>query len=614
MKKFILSTMLGMMALGVMAQENTVSFSYANDDVFAYGTSSAQRYDVAMCLQNAGLKGAAIKSIEAYVTSPENLGTCSVWLAKELALDGREIVTDLQEEVTPVAATYSTTEAGLLKLDLETPYEYDGESLYIGYSIDVPALTTDDQKKPVLLSAGENTNGFYLHGSRNPLIWTNYSARVGGVAVINVILEGDFPENALAVSSVDYVLAIAGTPVNVTANVVNMGASTVENIDVTYTLNDETFEKTVELDNPIEPNMAATVPVTFAIDPIDEKGLYIFTLDITALNGESNMSSNSKGENQIGVLDQPFTNRPLVEEYTGLWCGWCPRGFQGMEELGQVFGDDVVIICYHSDDPMMVANTPPAVMGYPEAQINQYAVIDPYYGTKNGSDFYIKTDVEQALQEEAICDINLVDYEIDGNMLTVTTSTIFGFPNDNANYSIGYVLTANGMSNPNWGQVNYFPMYANDYKNTGLAEWVSMGSPVYGLIFNDVCVNASGYNGVKESLPNEIEFGKEYLHTYSLQCKDIRSAKDNSILDFNIEDAYINFFVIDKTNRIVLNANKCKLGTTGVEKIESVESVVATTYYDLNGRAIANPANGIFIKVDKLADGKVNTSKVVVRK
>ena len=54
-------------------------------------------------------------------------------------------------------------------------------------------------------------------------------------------------------------------------------------------------------------------------------------------------------------------------------------------------------------------------------------------------------------------------------------------------------------------------------------------------------------------------------------------------------------------------------GASGVEEIaaDSMSPVVAEEYYDIAGRRVQNPANGIFIKVEKLANGKTVTTKLV---
>ena len=53
---------------------------------------------------------------------------------------------------------------------------------------------------------------------------------------------------------------------------------------------------------------------------------------------------------------------------------------------------------------------------------------------------------------------------------------------------------------------------------------------------------------------------------------------------------------------------------SGVNTIDTDSDVVTTTYYNLQGVRVINPAAGqIVVKVDTLANGRVRTSKVLVR-
>ena len=53
---------------------------------------------------------------------------------------------------------------------------------------------------------------------------------------------------------------------------------------------------------------------------------------------------------------------------------------------------------------------------------------------------------------------------------------------------------------------------------------------------------------------------------------------------------------------------------TGVDEIEnSLLTVEATTYYDLTGREISSPADGVYIRKDRMSDGSIRVRKIRVR-
>lgn len=72
----------------------------------------------------------------------------------------------------------------------------------------------------------------------------------------------------------------------------------------------------------------------------------------------------------------------------------------------------------------------------------------------------------------------------------------------------------------------------------------------------------------------------------------------------------------DQVENVVSNADNgagptLKFTSSGIEGVQSTSSIINTEYYDLKGRKLAEPAKGVSIRVEKLADGKKITSKVL---
>src|SRR5438094_395219 len=85
------------------------------------------------------------------------------------------------------------------------------------------------------------------------------------------------------------------------------------------------------------------------------------------------------GGNGISPVPSTFTQKVLVEEITGEWCGYCPDGLLKLEDAensapGKVYGASV-----HNGDPFTIqpfdndfeATFP--VGGYPQAMVNRVA-------------------------------------------------------------------------------------------------------------------------------------------------------------------------------------------------------------------------------------------------
>ena len=79
-----------------------------------------------------------------------------------------------------------------------------------------------------------------------------------------------------------------------------------------------------------------------------------------------------------------FVQVPVVEEFTGTWCGWCTIGYEGMESAKATFGDNAVLIAVHVGDVMDNSDyysVADRVSGYPSSFINRSidAYPAPYY-------------------------------------------------------------------------------------------------------------------------------------------------------------------------------------------------------------------------------------------
>ena len=175
----------------------------------------------------------------------------------------------------------------------------------------------------------------------------------------------------------------------------------------------------------------------------------------------------------------------------------------------------------------------------------------------------------------------------------------------NGNYQVGYVLTANGLSRPEWAQRNYYAGMGGDYTGTYLETLTQMPRVIFGMVFNDVAVDVAPMKGVEGSLPSSIKTAEEYTHTYTFDI----SGND---LIVNPEDLVVNALVIDKNTGAVINSNKFALGAdTGVEGIMDDVEVISTEYFNLNGMNVRTPTRGVVIKRETLSDGTYRTNKII---
>lgn len=613
MKKYLVALVSSFMAAASLsdASAEITEFTYAEGELFSYGQGKKENIDVAICIDNPSLEGMRLIGFRAYLSCADGFENTSLWLSNELNLEDKVNAPDIASyDVTPVSVPYGEGNIGLLSIDLPQPYILNGEPLYLGYSITVAQNETMEQKYPMVLSEGSHSNGFYLHMSKSVLKWMDYTKKAGGVAYIVALLDGDFYENSLSIKSSEEAYAELGKNFEMQINVNNNGGATVENLKYIYTYDneDKIYEGSVSLPSPIQPDLTLYWPVTLTFEGISQIGPHDVNLTITEINGVENMSSQSSVSGLVNVMPYIPQHRPLVEEFTGLWCGWCPRGWIGMDMLGEKFGPDEVTICYHNGDAMAVTSTYPVDFdGYPSASIDRIDVIDPYYGTFDESvDFGISYDVENAMNQVTMADVQ-ISAELVGTTVNAETSVIFMKDIKEADYELGYVLVCNGLTSPSWVQQNYYAGLGSEYVGTYLEEVCELPKRAAGLIFNDVAVDVSGMNGVPGSIPESIKTGETYTHAYSFDIKD------NSLVQ-NQDNLIVTVFVIDKKTKRILNANKCDCSglITSIDSLDDDNIIVSSQYYDLNGRKITNPS-GLVIRADKLKDGSLRTRKVVIK-
>lgn len=618
----ILTTLLlGAIGLPAVAQNipgpGTIDYTYAQGNPGGYGKGKKETIDVAMCIDDPGTAGMKLTGFKAYISGTEGISGTSLWLTKELTIENKVNVPDVGSyDVTPTTENFAGTSFGVLDVTLPEPYVLTGEPLYLGYTLTVDDTAPATAQAPIVLSRGvTNPNGFWLHMSKSILRWLQYDETAegpgwkGGVAYIVARLEGELPSNSLGISGHEPINSMPGEPFRAVINVINSGRNDVETVKFTYSYDDSAaiYEGSATPPQPIPPALMTSTPLTLEIENgLTAYGHHTLNVTITEVNGRPNEAPN--GSMACGMDVIPFlpTHRPLMEEYTGLWCGWCPGGYIAMQMIEERYGDRQLSITYHYDDPMEVTkNFPMNVSGYPNSSIDRRKLINPYYGSDEVTQFGIAYDLEDAMAVEALSAID-VQAELVGDEVKATASVRFIRDMEGTDYEVGFVLTASGLTDRTWRQENYYAG-RTDYRGTPLEVLTTWPERVSGLVFDDVAVDVSGMMGVKGSIPANIVTNDEYITSISYDISG------NSLVQHRDNMAVAAYVINKKTGRID-NACKYDFKTGSSSGVEAAEAdVVAREYYDLHGRRVNRPGPGIHIRVDRLSDGSSRSAKVALR-
>jgi hypothetical protein len=227
--------------------------------------------------------------------------------------------------------------------------------------------------------------------------------------------------------------------------------------------------------------------------------------------------------------------------------------------------------------------------------------LDAYYGTTE-KEFGIADDLAKRNKDFGFADLALEAVLSDNGVINISTDVTFPFNLLEGNYSVEYILTANGLKNASWAQSNY---YAEESQGNPLyMEQFSKGpSSVTGLVFNDVVVLTSELLGGSQ---NDIELAFTEVpvnFSYSFNLSDaVNSSYQPVIQDKN--QLKVAALLIDRNTGAVVNANKTKV--VNPSAITAVENTPdrSVTVFDLQGRRVNQTVKGLYI---------VNGRKVVIK-
>ncbi|MBK8700002.1 MAG: choice-of-anchor J domain-containing protein [Saprospiraceae bacterium] len=162
----------------------------------------------------------------------------------------------------------------------------------------------------------------------------------------------------------------------------NYGLSTINSIDIEWT---DGVESHVDERTGINVKFFETYYGQFktkvAVDEPEQINIKARVLKINGL--VDSVAVNNERSLVIHGLDKDIPQKMVVEEGTGTWCGWCPRGAVNMAKMRDTYSDEFIGIAVHNEDPMMSdeynagITSIPGFSGFPSVVINRASVQDP---------------------------------------------------------------------------------------------------------------------------------------------------------------------------------------------------------------------------------------------
>ena len=449
-------------------------------------------------------------------------------------------------------------------IDNNGKFEIDGEGFYVGYEVEAAECA-------MALSNLYNDNGCWVDLGDG---WKNYAtdpAHKSTVLNIDVRISGTkVPVDANLISANGSVAA-ENVPFAITAQVKNQGYSKITKLGLAYSINGEE-EKSIEL---TKLNILAgkDAEVSYTLPENTYKlGVYSLNMRITSVNGAADeIDDNNSGETTLNVLPFIPAKRLFVEEWTGIDCGFCPRGivaFKTMHEEHPSQFVGIAIHCYNNNGPLAPV----------EYRDYLYALAQNFpgcYVQRQSPTQPTVTNLETIHQNlSKIAPSMRIEVEsklsADGNNVEATAIVTPLALKKGAKYKLGFVLTENDVTG--YGQLNNFA--GGSYGEMG--GWENKGSRVYEPL-QHVARATYGLEGIDGSVPEEMTLNTDIEYPVSIPVPSNVQNKNNLT---------VVAILIDAATGYVENAAEAAVGNNSVTGINAINDNTAAApqgVYTLEG-------------------------------
>ncbi|MDE6006040.1 MAG: hypothetical protein K2G67_00585 [Muribaculaceae bacterium] len=459
------------------------------------------------------------------------------------------------------SAPEQTTEANLSSsgfgenfVELDQPFTITGEkAIFVGYRFKYVA------------------NSYYIVADENPTdaqtcLFANVAKETDTPSLLNVAdqigslcisarISGDnLPMNLLSIRALAIPEYVApGSPFEFHATVKNMGANTIQSAKFKAILgeneytSDYSFSKTLEIgeERLIKiSNIPNTTEGVFkvAVSPLSAN-------DVPVENPETFNSASSSFNSEL-------TRPVVIEEGTGNWCQFCPRGIVMMEYFKENYPDWVLIAVHGGNtEPMFVPGYGEWLNKYaaafPAAMANRYMNVDiagdiasyytPIYNYFNSTPGYVTPSIEAATTE-------------DGTSVDVTAKSNFIFDTEVKHY-LSLVIVEDNVGP--YAQQNYY------YKRNELPQWNDIPSGTK-IKYNEV---ARAILPDLDAFPAQIEKNVEYSYTANMPLSYTYGKKPNSRAgtEINPQNARVIALVTNSVTGAIVAACQTPIYCTGVK-------------------------------------------------
>lgn len=604
-------------------EDNDIWGYYTGDNIeelFAIGIGQKIQYTYSVCYYVPGslLQGCSINGINLPVRSTTKMKDLSVWFSG----DG-----DKMEATQPIDISTLTNEA-FNAIPLEKPYVVPDTGVYVGVTFTITkGGETSGDLYPIVCGGTGQKESFYL---KEDTKWVDYSSDFGSFAM-QLFFTGELPAGyASLVEVANYAASTPDEEISVPVLIYSSGSEAVNSLDYTVIAAGSEQKGRLEFETPIPAGLGNAAIDTIKYKAPHEYGDYAIKINIDKVNETDNVLIGDTLELSGRVLLEIVPRKTVVEEFTGTTCGYCPRGWAGMEMLKENRENFIGIAFHKYDrmDPMYVANyystKELGISGAPGCSVDRKALgVDPYHGSNYNNILGIADlfDYCNAIAPEVAVNVS-GEFNVEEKTVDAKAEIKY-LANNDKTYSIAYVLTADDLTGTTtyWKQSNYFS--SDDPDGIDNEEYLSQfykggkygTNPAEGVVYGDVMIGSSYSTGgvnLAPALTGEPQIGAKDGTEYSVSLP-----KSSGLLGaINWDKVYVVALVVANDGTI---ENAAKAQVTNWEKAEEalgIEGVQASAAngteiarYNVSGQRIAAPQKGL--NIVKYSDGR--TVKVIVK-